>query len=222
MKKDNEKNESREANFKKLKPTIIITSILIIIPVLIGLILWNRLPNTIATHFGTDNTPNGWSSKAFAVFGIPGILLLVQWLCIFVTLNDPKRKNISNKVFGLILWIVPIISVIVQIQIYAIALGYSVDIGMITNLLMGLLFVIIGNYLPKCKQSYTVGIRVAWTLSSQENWNRTHRFAGWIWIVGGLVFIVNAFFKLQWVFAIIIVIACLPVAYSFLLYRKGI
>ena len=214
--------ENRETNLKKLKPTIILTSIVLILPILIGLILWRQLPDTIATHFGLNNTPNGWSSKTFTVFGIPGILLIAQWFCIFIMLNDPKRKNISNKMLGLVLWIIPVISLIVQIQIYAIALGYSVDVGMITNIVMGLLFVIIGNYLPKCKQSYTVGIRVAWTLSSEENWNRTHRFAGWIWIAGGFLFIANAFLQTEWIMIIVVIMLLVPMAYSFVLYKKGI
>ncbi|CVI72161.1 Immunity protein SdpI [Clostridiales bacterium CHKCI001] len=209
-------------NWKEFRTTIILTSLITMIPVLIGVILWSQLPDTIATHFGTDNVPNGWSSKPFTVFGLPGILLLVQWVCAFAILNDPKKKNISNKILGLILWIVPVVSLIICAQIYAIALGYQVDIGLFTNLIIGILFVAIGNYLPKCKQNYTVGIRLPWTLSSEENWNRTHRFASWIWILGGVVFILNAFWQSEWILAIIIVLVVLPTAYSFLLYRKGI
>ena len=80
------------------------------------------------------------------------------------------------------------------------------DIGLFTNLIIGILFVAIGNYLPKCKQNYTVGIRLPWALSSEENWNRTHRFASWIWIFGGVVFIFNAFLQLEWILAIVIIL----------------
>lgn len=211
-----------QKNWYKFKTTIILTSFITIIPMFIGIALWENLPDTIATHFGADNVANGWSSKPFTVFGLPAILLLVQWVCAFVILNDPKKKNISDKIFGLILWIIPVISLIVCVQIYAIALGYQVDIGLFTNLIIGILFVAIGNYLPKCKQNYTVGIRLPWTLSSEENWNRTHRFASWIWIFGGVVFIFNAFLQLEWILAIIIILVILPTAYSFFLYRKGI
>lgn len=209
-------------SWKEFKTTIILTSLITIIPMLVGVVLWEQLPDTIATHFGTDNVANGWSSKPFTVFGLSGILLVAQWICAFAILNDPKKKNISNKVFGLILWIIPVISLIIYAQIYAIALGYQVDVGLFTNLIVGILFVAIGNYLPKCKQNYTVGIRLPWTLSSEENWNRTHRFASWIWILGGVVFILNAFLQLEWILAIIIVLVVFPAAYSFLLYRKGI
>ena len=138
-----------QKNWYKFKTTIILTSFITIIPMFIGIALWGKLPDTIATHFGADNVANGWSSKPFTVFGLPAILLLVQWVCAFVILNDPKKKNISDKIFGLILWIIPVISLIVCAQIYAIALGYQVDIGLFTNLIIGILFVAIGNYLPE-------------------------------------------------------------------------
>lgn len=85
----------------------------------------------------------------------------------------------------LVLWIIPVTSLIVCCSIYANAVGIAVDIGFVANGIVGLLFILIGNYMPKCKQNYTTGIKVPWTLHSQENWNRTHRLAGWVWIIGG-------------------------------------
>ena len=70
---------------KANRKTLIITSIVTILPVLIGVIYWNRLPNVMATHFGTDNAANGFSSKAVAVFGIPAFLLAVLWIGALVT-----------------------------------------------------------------------------------------------------------------------------------------
>ena len=78
-------------------------------------------------------------------------------------------------------------------------------------------------YMPKCKQNYTTGIKVPWTLHSQENWNRTHRLAGWIWIIGGVAMIVNSFLQLEWIlFLTIAALVLIPIGYSFLLFKKGI
>ena len=93
---------------KANKKTLIITSIVTMLPVLIGIICWNRLPDVMATHFGFNNEANGFSSKAFAVFGLPLILLAVLWVGAFVTAHDPKRQNISPKMFSLMLWIAPV------------------------------------------------------------------------------------------------------------------
>ena len=207
---------------KKYKFTIVLTSFLIICPVFAGIFLWDRLPEQVATHFGTGNVPNGWSSRPFAVFGIPLMLLGIHLLCIFATMADPRKQNISGKLFHCVAWLVPLVSLVVMASVYGYALGMTVDIGMWVNLIVGAVFIIVGNYLPKCGQNYTVGIKLPWTLESEENWNRTHRLAGWLWIFAGFVFLVNAFFQSGWIIAAVLAMTLIPVGYSFVLYRKGI
>ena len=207
---------------KKYKKQLILSSIVTLLPILIGLFLWNRLPDTIATHFGSDNVANGWSSKPFVVFGLPLILLGIHLFCLFTTMNDPKKKNISEKMFRFIMWFVPVLSVFILSFTYGYALGMDVNIGMGVNIIVGIVFLVIGNYLPKCKQNYTTGIKIPWTLNSTENWNRTHRLAGWLFMAGGILFLLNAFLQWSGMLLIIIGIALLPVIYSFILYKKGI
>ena len=173
--------------WKKYKTTLILTTLISLFPMVIGLLLWNRMPDTIATHFGTNNVPNGWSSKTMAVIGIPLFLAALQIFTAVLTFSDPKRQNIGPKMIRLVLWIIPVTSLIICCSIYANAVGIAVDIGFVSNGIVGLLFILIGNYMPKCKQNYTTGIKVPWTLHSQENWNRTHRLAGWVWIIGGVL-----------------------------------
>lgn len=208
---------------KAYKSTIIITSVITLLPILAGLFLWNRLPDTIATHFGFGGNPDGYSSKPFAIFGMPLFLLLMHIFCIFYTFSDPKKKNINGKILSFIFWIAPVVSLFCSLLIYGYALDIRFHTGFIGNLFVGILFLVIGNYLPKCRQNYTIGIRLPWTFNSEANWNRTHRLAGWIWMIGGAVLIVNAIFSsTAVVFITIIVIAFIPSVYSFVLYRKGI
>ncbi|MDD6811922.1 MAG: SdpI family protein [Lachnospiraceae bacterium] len=200
---------------------IVITSILTLCPILVGVFLWNRLPDMVATHFDAQNVPNGWSSKVFAVFGIPLILFLMQILCIAVTKFDPKNKNMSRKMISIIIWIIPIISIVANGTILLYAIGKTIDVGLIVNLVCGILFLAIGNYLPKCRQNYTVGVKTPWTLENEENWNKTNRFAGWCFLFTGVCFLVNSLFTLTAVlFLVIPVCGLLPVGYSFWLYRK--
>lgn len=208
---------------KKYKWTLVAACILTLCPIIVGLVLWDRLPDRIPTHFGSNNEPNGWSSKAMAVFGLPLIMLGCELLCAFVTNADPKRRNINQKLMRVVLWIVPLISVITCLSCYAIALGIGVDIGMLINVIIGIVFIIIGNYMHKIKQNYTVGIKLPWTLNSEENWNRTHRVGSWLFILGGIAFLVNGYFKSEWVLVIFIAaLLLIPVGYSYLLYKKGI
>ena len=108
-------------------------------------------------------------------------------------------------------------------MIYSAAMGMEIRVEKIMPVFLGLLFVVIGNYLPKCKQSYTVGIKIPWTLNSEENWFRTHRMAGRLWTVCGLAMMVTAFLGGFWVFMVItLVMVLVPVLYSWVLYRRGI
>ena len=208
---------------KKHLKTLIITSILTLLPILAGLYLWNTLPEQVPSHWDVNGEIDGWSSKPFFVFGLPSIMLAAQWLCVLVTAADPKKANHSGKVLHLVLWIIPLLSIILSAMTYIAVLGHAVRVEVVMPLIIGLVFTIIGNYLPKCKQSYTVGIKIPWTLHSEENWNRTHRFAGRLWLVCGFGIMLTAFVGGFWVFLpIVLVMALAPTVYSYLLHRKGI
>ena len=208
---------------KKNLKVLIITSVLTLLPVLAGVILWNQLPDQMPTHWNAAGEVDGWSSKPFAVFGLPLIMVAAQWLCVLGTSTDPKRKNHSEKIYHLVFWIVPVLSIVLHTITYLTVLGVGVRMEMVMPIFMGLLFVIIGNYLPKCKQSYTIGIKIPWTLDNEENWNRTHRFAGWVWVLGGIAMMLTGFFGGYVAFFVIsLVIVLVPIIYSYMLYRKGL
>lgn len=209
---------------KNNKWKIIISSAIILLPILAGLILWNSLPEQMATHWGADGEANGWSSRLFAVVGLPVFIFFVHWICLFATAADKKNKNQNKKIFGIIFWICPVISVFGSATIYAAAFGKDFSSDIIMLILIGLMFVILGNYLPKCKQNYTIGIKLPWTINNEENWNKTHRLAGKFWVVGGLLMMATAFLPHQLIpyilCVILIVVAVIPTVYSYLYHRK--
>ena len=210
--------------FKEYKKTIMITSIITLLPIVVGLILWNKLPNEIATHFDANGVADGWSSKAFAVFGIPIFIFLCQFICIAVTCADPKRQKIGDKMFKVILWVIPFTSWIGAISIYGEALGWKQNGMTWAMILIAVLFIVVGNYLPKCRQNYTVGIKLPWTLHDEENWNRTHRMAGKLWMVCGALLLISAIlgFANSWVMPVIMIVMVLvPMGYSFWFYTKN-
>ncbi len=206
---------------KEYRKKIIITSLITLFPIVIGLLLWNKLPDRIATHFGADNTPDGWSSKVFAVFGLPVILFVLHLMSLCVTLNDPKKRNVGKMLLSVIFWIIPVLSIVMNSIIYGIALGMKIDISVIATLMIAVLFIILGNYMSKNRQNYTVGIRLPWTLASEENWDKTHRMASKLWVVGGIILFANVFFRQLAVMLIVIIAATIiPIIYSFVLYRN--
>lgn len=208
----------------KNKKTLVITSLICLLPIIVGALVYKRLPETIATHFDLNGNPDGWSSRAFAVFGLPAILLAVNLLLPIMLRADPKHENMSGALVNITIWTIPVLSLTCSGLTLGRALGYDVRIERVLPVFMGVLFILIGNYLPKTKQSYTMGIKLPWTLASEENWNRTHRLAGFLWVLGGVYFIVMSF--IGWsVPAFVLplaVMVLLPIVYSYLLYRKGI
>ena len=203
--------------------TLLITSVIALLPILAGVILWAQLPEQLPSHWNAAGEIDGWSSKPFMVFGMPLILLAAQWLCALGTGADPKKENHSRKVVQLVLWIIPVLSIVLHGIMYATALGKEVRVEVVMPIFIGIVFTIVGNYLPKCKQNYTIGIKIPWTLSSEENWNRTHRFAGRLWLVCGIAIILTGFFGGFWVFLpIVLVMVIAPFIYSYGLHRKGV
>ena len=206
---------------KKYKSTLILTSLIMLIPMAVGLLLWNKLPDPMPSHWGINGEVDGWSSKAFSVFGFPALLLAIHWLCVLISTADPHHKNYHPKMIRLMFWICPMIGLILCTMVYSAALGHSVPIETIIPLLLGMLFVVIGNLMPKCRYSYTMGIKLPWTLHSEENWNKTHRFGGKIWVIGGIIMMATALWGSFWLLmAIVALMVLIPTIYSYLYYRN--
>lgn len=208
----------------KNKKLLVITSLLTLLPIPVGLLLWNRFPETMAIHFGLTGQADGFAEPSYAVFVLPLILLAVHWLCILATAFDKANKNRNQKLQTIVLWVIPIIGNLSCCGIYALALGWEFSPVAWTMIPMGLLFSIIGNYLPKTRMNATMGIKVWWAYTSEENWNATHRFGGKIWMAGGIVIALCAMLPHLWAVTVMLagisVLVILPVLYSWRYYRK--
>ena len=159
-----------------------------------------------------------------------GVLNLLSLLGMLL----PLYKSEENGVFyslplyelggwqGVVFWIAPAISLFGIGSTYASALGQTLPIDRLALLLLGIVFAIVGNYLPKCRQNYTIGIKLPWTLDDTENWNKTHRLAGFLWVIGGIVFLIGAFLPGGAVLTLVtaLVMVLVPTGYSYMLYRK--
>ena len=209
---------------KQTKLTIILSCIVLLSPIIFGMIVWNKLPESMPIHWGVNGEADRWSSKPFAVFVLPLLILAIHGICIFASGKDFRDKKQSPKVMGLVLWICPLLSVMANSLTYAISLGKEINVLFVVSLTMGTLFVLIGNYLPKCQQNRTVGIRIIWTLKNEANWNATHRFAGKVWVIGGLLLMASSLLPysiLPWaMITLLVVFISLPVLYSYKFYRK--
>lgn len=153
---------------------------LILTVLMIGLYFYPQLPDRMPTHWGIDGVANGWSSKNFAIFFFPGLILFLYILLNVLPLIDPRRADIENFAdfyfeFKAVLTV--LLSAFYLMMIFA-GLGYEINVGRYVLWGMGVLFFVIGRLMPKTEQNYTIGIRLPWTLHSVAVWEKTHQLAG--------------------------------------------
>ena len=208
----------------KNKKTLILTSVVILLPILIGILLWNKLPDSMATHFNFDNAADGYREKWFAVIIEPFILLALHLIMAMIIAADPRKKNISSRVYGITIWIIPASSLALAVVIYPYNLGIHFNISLFLGIFLGVIYIIVGNYLPKTRQNYTIGFKLPWTYANEENWNKTNRLAGVIDIVMGILIIINAAMGVLNIFysflAAVLIGTLIPLGYSYFLHVK--
>lgn len=206
---------------KMINFQLVLSIILCFIPFIITAVFYEQLPEQMAIHFNSSGDPDNYAPKLFVALGLPFIMLCLHLYTLFMLENDPKKLNSSKTLKLISKWIIPLLSMLMQVALISYAIGHKFNWNFYILLLTGVIIVIFGNYLPKCKQNYTIGIKIPWTLNDQDNWNKTHRMAGYLWILGGFLLIVNAFVSIVWmVFVIIILLVLVPILYSYFLYRK--
>lgn len=209
---------------KKNKNRIILSAALTLLPMLYGILYWDQLPDSFTTHWGADGVADGFSGKAFAVFGMPLIFLAVNLLCVFATYFDKNNREKNQKAMGLLFWIMPVLSIIINFAVYKTSSGSEADFFWLFPVMIGGLFIAMGNYLPKIEQNRTFGIKIFWTLANEENWNKTHRLSGKVWVAGGVLVLATALLPFMWSIGILLLtslaLIIVPYACSYHIYRK--
>ena len=208
----------------KHKQIMILSTILCLLPILLGVVLYRQLPDQLPIHFDFAGNPDNYAAKPVAVFGLPLFMAAINFICHWAMRHDKKAMEASPSIIlGITGWICPILCNILMPITLFMGMGMDVPITFILGLVVGLVFVIIGNYLPKIKPNRHMGIKLPWTLASEENWRRTHRFGGFVWVASGILILISCIFNLKWLMPIVLISAILlPTLYSWQLSRKNI
>ena len=205
------------------KKSIILSVLVTLLPMVAGLILWNELPDTMLIHWGSGGNADGTGSKDFVVFGVPLIFAALDLLGLMATGFDKKAREQKSKGMEILFWLLPVVSCACSALMYAASMGKAMGVAVIVPLMLGVLFVVIGNFMPKVKQNSSMGIKCIWTLSNEENWNKTHRLAGKVWVASGVVLLISALFPFAWALILSVVVAVLagvvPMVYSYRIYK---
>ena len=209
---------------KNNKKLAICSSVVTLLPIVFGLIFWNQLPESMVSHWGGDGVADGMAPKGFMVFGMPLIFLAVHWLCMLGMTLDKKNTQHNKKIVAIMFWMLPVLSIAISAAMYSVALEKEFNAFTVMPILIGIMFLFMGNYLPKTTRNRTMGIKLRWTVGNDENWQKTHRLGGRIWVVGGILLILSAFLPIEFaigvLIAVIAVSALVPTVYSYRLYKK--
>jgi uncharacterized membrane protein len=195
--------------------------LLAVVPIVYLLINWRILPDQMPIHFDIDGEPNGYGSKLVFILLPLGTYLLMLALPFI----DPRKSNyeiFSETYFKLRIILGFFIGLINTAIIYNV-LHHIEKMGLLVPTSVFLLFTLIGNYMGTVRQNYFIGIKVPWTLNSEEVWTRTHKMAGKLWFWGGIVGVASLLVVKDPIFVmipVVLIITIVPVLYSYIIYQK--
>lgn len=210
---------------KKLNKTTLLTTFICLLPLVMTAIFWSQLPEELIVHFSTEGTGDRYASKLMVGIGLPCILAVINFICHIIMNIDRKITKIGNFLRFVCWWLCPLLSVVFIPLILLTALDRPFDITLVCSVLIGLVFVAIGAFLPNCTRNNMIGLRFPWAMNSDENWNRTHKLGGYTFVVCGILFILASWFSFAVQIALYVLLCVgfgAPGLYSMYLGKKGI
>ena len=166
--------------------SLIITSVICLLPILLGIALWDSLPDSMAIHFNINNQPDNFASKGFVVFGFPILMMLLQIFCCFINDINAHKHGERIKFERITKWIIPVMTVVLQVITLGYGLGWDIDIRKAASLIVGVILITTGNYLPKFDYIKNYDI-------DTEKARKINRFIGFETVIMGLLFIISMF-----------------------------
>lgn len=195
----------------------IITGIVCLLPILLGVAFWNELPETMAIHFNIYGEADGFASKGFVVFALPVFMFAVQAFSCYLT-DFQSYKNGEMKKFEVVLkWTIPFMTVAVYILTLVVGLGWKVDIRKAVCIIVGVLLLVTGNYLPKADRIKNYKI-------DKEKARKINRFMGYGTVMLGILFIVSCLFPPMYSAACIFLVipyTVISMVYAIIVTRKN-
>ena len=189
-------------------------------------IVYDRLPERMATHWNLSGEVDGWSSRASGAFGLPTVALGTLLLLSFLPRIDPRRENYAKfaGTYDLIVSLVVAFLVLTHVLVIGTALGWPVNISRVIPPALGVLFLVLGNVLPRARQNWWFGVRTPWPLSDERVWMRTHRVGGRLMVAAGIVTIATVALPTEWAMPVLLTAimgsALGSVIYSYVAWRQ--
>lgn len=172
---------------------LMITSIVCLLPILLGIIFYQQLPEQMPVHFNINNEVDNYASKNFALFGIPIILTILQVFCCIMTDRKEERETKRPRLITIMKWFIPILSIVVSTILIEISLGSTVDVRKSICLVLGILYILIGNYLPKMSYEMAKG-KIHPMPKDEKMYRKMVRMFGYTFVISGIALLVSILF----------------------------
>ncbi len=208
------------------KITLLLCLLVILLAALASLVVYNRLPLVMASHWSANDQVNGTMPRFWGAFLMPLLALVMLGLFLLIPGIDPLKANIAKfrGFFNAFILLIMVFLLFIHLLSLAWNLGYQdFKMSMVILPAVGLLFVFSGVLIMRAKRNFFIGIRTPWTLSSDQVWDKTHRLGGWLFIGMGLITVLSALLgaAAMWVLLVVLpIVVLVPTIYSYLLYQQ--
>ncbi|MGL6175080.1 MAG: SdpI family protein [Cellulosilyticaceae bacterium] len=210
---------------KKFNPWISSAFLLSILSILVTLVLYTKLPSEIPIHFNASGEVDNWGPKSFALF-TASLPILLGFFTLIIPKIDPKRSSFSKhaKAYNIFIFFIVLFMLGIHWATFLFSLGYNISVDKVVMVFVGILFIIMGNYMPQIRHNYTFGVKTPWALHDENNWRATQRFGGYMFIIMGITSFLHLFIPSEtsaYLFLVVVlggVIACY--FYSYLYFKK--
>ncbi|MGB4482770.1 MAG: SdpI family protein [bacterium] len=192
---------------------------------LVGAALYPHLPEQVPGHWNVAGEVDRYISRFWGAFLGPLVSLGVYLLMVLLPALDPRQQNYGKfgSSYRVLRLAIPAVLIIIYLVSLAAALDSQINVGMVVQALVSILFIIIGNVMGRIRPTFFVGIRTPWTLADDEVWRKTHRLAAPLWVLAGFLGLVTAILPPPWnalgLLVPLFLAAIVPVVYSYLIYR---
>lgn len=171
-----------------------VTCAVCLLPILFGIVFYDKLPEVMPVHFNINNEADGFASKKFALFGIPVLMTVLQIFCCVISDINGEKKGGKPKFITIIKWLIPVLSVAISVIMIEIPLGSTVDVGRSVILILGIFWMILGNYMPKMSYEDMKG-KMHFMPKDEKLYRKMMRLMGYTFVVFGFLLLVSIAFE---------------------------
>lgn len=203
--------------------TLIVSAVFVAIAVGATIWLYPRLPAQVPIHWDMNGQANRYASRFWGAAMWPLLIFGLAVLTVALPAISPRQLEIKPfaGIYGALMLVIQGVMLVIGMTALLVGAGFALPLSTIVPLAVGVLLMVLGNYMGKLRKNFFIGIRTPWTLASDAVWERTHRLAGWVFVLAGTAMVIATLAHAMpgWGLMVIVAVLLIPYVYSFFVYR---